>query len=214
MMSVTKQVIHLPTKLIKTRSNKLLSFVRKQLQACFHFYQTCSLQWPPSCLQVRIKPPTWLSYTMTCSISRRSNSTFKDDVSVKASDSITHMESNFCCEGWGNIIVSSEIMNIFSKVKNRIQHKVKLHAWENSILCYCFSENAHDINLFHIKDDYDVLCHLILMLWICSGVVPLLSPRLPFVCIVLNWSWLFFRQQDRGNFKTSIGTSFIHEFPF
>ena len=136
----------------KTTSNKSLAFVDKQIQSFLHFQQTLSIEaWPSLCIWVRIKAPTGLHCNVMCSLSRGSNSTFNDDVSDKTSFSFTHKERNCHCDGWGNIIVSSFILNIILKVKNRIWHKVKLHALENSTFCHCFSQDVHHISLFHVK---------------------------------------------------------------
>ena len=95
---------------------------------------------------MRIKALTELGYTTTSYISRESNSTFNDDVSHKISDSYTHKKRNFHCEGCGNIIVSTLILNPFHKVKNQVWHKVRNIYKKYSIKAVFEIEHMHSFS--------------------------------------------------------------------
>ena len=81
---------------------------------------------------------------------------------------------------------------------------------ENSTFCHYNIQDAHHINLFHLRCDCDILCHLILMLsnllWGHSASIT----QTVLVCLLMNQNWLFLSQRE---FQTSVGTTFIHELP-
>ena len=77
------------------------------------------------------------------------SSMFNDDICDETSDSLIYKESDFHCEGWENIIVSSLTLNIFPKEKNQDSHKVR-----------------HTYKMYLIKISLEIWTHAFILTWI------------------------------------------------